>query len=182
MYGDTPIAGMGFLPAITAATTAASSGGAASTGVIAGAAGGPIGLAIGGAITGLMLLFGRKGPKQKLAATDIVNAAATFFQTNDADFFAGRISKQEALSRFEQVANEAFNQLAQLGDPGHRAIEERKPGGKYDWWKDHYDPIATAATATPNPLQSVMAGNVSSPSPLIMIAGLAVVAYALMSN
>lgn len=116
-----------------------------------GAAGGPVGIAIGAGITAvqtaLMLFLGRKKPKQKIATTKIVDQIEPYLIANlqawnESD--KNIAEQQAALDTFDQSWNAVVVQCRDpnLGTPGHWCIDDRKRGGKWDWFRRYRDPIA----------------------------------------
>jgi len=81
-------------------------------------------------------------------AVAIVNRYETYFAANRDDYRAGRISKTEAQARFDQLWNAMVTELRKLGAEGERAIRDRQPGGKFDWWA-WYRPDGSTAPGTP---------------------------------
>lgn len=152
--------GLGTVPLTTAATvgttaaTTAASGGIAS-GVLA-AFGGPVGAVIFGVTTAIGLWLNRKRPKQKVATTQIVNEAEPFLQQNlqawnqSAKTFADQAA---ALANFDTIWGEVVRACGDptMGDPGRWCIDDRKPGGKWDWFARYRDPIVNDPNVVPNP-------------------------------
>lgn len=156
--------GLGTVPLTTAGSTAA--GAAAGTAAAAGsgsigasvlaAFGGPVGAAILGVTTLVSLWFGRKRPKQKEATTDIVNAAEPLLAKNLAAWYASSktvADQQAALANFDIVWDGIVRDCGQstMGDPGQWCINDRKPGGKWDWFARYRSPIANDPEVVPNP-------------------------------
>lgn len=146
------------------AVTTSAVGAAATAGLIGASAAGPIGLAIFGVVTGLSLLFGRKGPQQKIQSSNDVNQYEPYFQANLASFQAGSISKTDALATFDALWAQLVKDLSNpaLGEPGQRAIQERGPNGTPSWGKNWFqlyrDPISNAPDATGGLLPSSPGG------------------------
>lgn len=118
-----------------------------------------IGIAVVGVTIALMLIFSRKGPKQKTESTHIVEALIAQLQDNLAAYMSGprtQSSQQQALNNFDAgwtwlVSDQGCGN-PELGDPGHRCISERQRGGIYDMWKDLRDPIANDPQVKPDPV------------------------------
>ena len=152
-------------------------GGSAVTGVLAGlhaagAIGGTVGAGIAagavsfgiGAVAALALAFlNRKGPKQKVATTQIANEIEPLLQQNLAAWNASAktcADQAVALATFDSLWNSLVNACAQpsLGDPGHSCIDDRLPvgvefewntfhlhgNGMWNWFAYYRDPIANA--------------------------------------
>lgn len=120
---------------------------------------------IGGAVAAVALAltawFNRKGPKQKVATTEIVeklaNAQGTgIMQQNLQAYMAGphTVSSQaQALANFDAAWQWLLENCGapEMGDPGERCISERQRGGMYDMAKDNRDPIANDPNVVPDP-------------------------------
>lgn len=122
---------------------------------------GPI---IGGIAMGVIMWLNRKGPKQKVASTQIVNEAEPLLAQNRDMFLAGEKSneaKEYALAVFNQVwaAVVASCSDSSLGNPGKACISDRQRGGKWDWFSYYYDPIANTET---KPSSTVQAQSIAS--------------------
>lgn len=119
---------------------------------------GPIGLAVAGAVVGLMALFSRKRGKQKIAATEIVDKLEPLLKDNRDGYLNGPrtpASQEVALANFDAAlawleSPEACGN-AELGDAGRRCISERVRGGRWQWPARYRDPIAndTPVAAAP---------------------------------
>jgi len=124
---------------------------------------------IGGAVAGVALAitawFNRKGPKQRIATTEIVNELEPYLRQNLAAYQSGphTVSSQaQALANFDavwQTLEDACRQ-EQYGDPGVRCIEDRRAGacqwkdssGKcWNWFSGYRDPIANDSAVRPDP-------------------------------
>lgn len=93
-----------------------------------------IGAAIAGVTLAIGLWLNRKGPKQKVATTKIVEEALQFFQQNlDAWNSSSKSSaeQQQAIANYQNIYNAWVNACAsdEMGEPGHRCIEERLAPG-----------------------------------------------------
>ena len=153
-----PLAGLGTtvsvaFPFVTGATTAASGGIGAS---VLAAFGGPVGAVIFGVTTAIGLWLKRKKPGQKIATTQIVNEAEPFLVQNlqawnsSAKTFADQAA---ASANFDAIWSEVVRACGDptMGDPGRWCIDDRKPGGKWDWFARYRDPIANDPNVVPNP-------------------------------
>jgi hypothetical protein len=142
---------------------------AVKTGVSVGqTAGGPIGALVGLGVFGIGALIGglfgtSKVGQEKRTATSIVNQAAVLMQANLQAYQASghtRAEQAQAEATFIQIWNQQVQALSDpsVADVKDTSISERARGGKYDNWRDNYDPIAndpavqdsTAALLTSN--------------------------------
>lgn len=115
-----------------------------------------IGPVIAGVTIGLSMLFARKGPKQKVATTQIVDAVEPKLKENLAGYLAGprTVSSQaQAIANFD--AAWAYVQekceIPEMGDPGKRCVSDRQRGGKWDWFSYYRDPISNDTEVKPDP-------------------------------
>jgi len=121
--------------------------------VEAGAAGGPVGIAISAGIAAVSMVIGlilrRKGPKQKVAATKIVDQLEAALKQNLAEYRSSPrtiVDQQAALANFDSAwawltSSEGCGN-PELGEPGRRCISDRQRGGQWDWFAYYRDPIA----------------------------------------
>ena len=116
---------------------------------------------IGGIVVGvtlaLTMLFARKGPKQKVATTQIVDAVEPHLRDNLDGYFAGPrtvSSQRQALANFDAGWQYVLENCGQtvMGDPGRRCVEERQPGGQWDWFVLYRDAIANDPEVTADPV------------------------------
>lgn len=114
---------------------------------------------VGGALTGVSAAIGlftnRKRGRQKQASTQIVNEAEPLLQQNLSAWEQSDktvSTQQQALANFDAVWQTVRTECSnpQLGPPGQWCIDDRKPGGKHDWFRRYRDPIASAE-ANPDP-------------------------------
>lgn len=131
----------------TALSTAAVQG---ALGISAAAAGFAT-LGIGAAAAAVIMFLNRKGPRQKVASTSIVNEAEPILAQNRDIFLSGPKTdeaKEYALGVFNQVWASVVASCGDqsLGNPGKACISDRQRGGKWDWFSYYYDPIASVAT------------------------------------
>ena len=127
---------------------------------------------IGGIVAGVALAltawFNRKGPKQKVQTTKIVNELEPMLQENLRGYQQGphTVSSQaQALANFDAVWNTLVEncELEQYGDPGKRCIADRKAGSCqwqeggtcWNWFVGYRDPIANDPNVRPDPLSAV---------------------------
>lgn len=125
------------------------SGGSASLAATAwGAAAVPVvGAVVAGVTIALALIFARKGPRQKVATTQIVDAVEPKLAENRDGYLNGprtRSSQAQAIQNFlagwEYVRQQCG--APEMGEPGRRCIVERDRRGVWDWWALYHDPIA----------------------------------------
>ncbi len=143
----------------TALSTAAVQG---ALGISAAAAGFAT-LGIGAAAAAVIMFLNRKGPKQKVASTKIVDEAEPILKQNRDQFLAGPKTdeaKEYALAVFNQVWASVVAACGDqsLGNPGKACISDRQRGGKWDWFSYYYDPINSVDT---KPAASVTAETVT---------------------
>lgn len=140
---------------------------------------------IAGVQTGLQMLFSRKAGKQKVAATNIVNDAERLLKQNLDNYLAVPPEKRtkqlqaQALQNFEiawQGVLQGCNDPS-LGDAGRRCIDERKQGGKFDWFAAYQTPIASdaAAGSSGNVVEDIVSNPMGNIIPLVAGAVLLVV-------
>lgn len=114
-----------------------------------------IGAAVAGVTLGLQMLLNRKGPKQKVASTSIVNDLEPLLKNNVEAYMSGphtRSSQAAALKNFDDAwawltSAEACGS-EQLGNPGKACIADRGRGGKWDWFSYYRDPIESDPDVT----------------------------------
>lgn len=116
-----------------------------------------IGPVVAGVTIGLSLLFARKGPKQKRATTEIVNAVEPLLQENLQGYLSGprtRSSQEQALANFD--AGWAYVvehcQIPEMGNPGQACVADRQPGGQWNWFAYYRDPISNDPDVKPDPI------------------------------
>jgi hypothetical protein len=161
----------------TSAASAATSAGVASTSWATAAIPfvGPI---VAGVTIALTLWLNRKGPKQKVATTKIVEEIEPLLKENVQGYLNGprtRDAQAQALNNFDgawQWVLENCGQPAQ-GKPGVACIADRQAGAcKYqengqcwNWFIGYRDPIANDPDVKPNPAPGVDAstGNIELP-------------------
>ncbi len=157
-----------------------------------------IGAAVAGVTIALMMYFNRKGPKQKVATTEIVNKIEPLMQENLKGYLEGPRtveSQRQALANFDagwQFVVEHCG-IPEMGEPGRRCISERQRGGTApwcptgsgcDWFILYRDPIAndvpvpspSAVDSIGDSFSSIFGGGDASSSnsmlPLLLGAGL----------
>ncbi len=140
-------------PAIAGASLSAASAAGAGWATAAIPIVGPI---IAGVTVGLMLLFARKGPRQRVATTQIVDAVEPLLQDNLQGYLSGprtQSSQQQALANFDAGWQYVVDQcnIPEMGNPGKACVTDRQPGGQWDWFAYYRNPIASD-TVTPDPV------------------------------
>jgi hypothetical protein len=98
----------------------------------------------------LQLIFARKGPKQKVATTEIVNQVEPLLDENVRGYLAGprtASSQRQAIENFKAGWQFVLENCGAevMGEPGRRCILERQEGARPAWganWFELYlDPI-----------------------------------------
>ena len=150
--------------------TAITAGGQAATaiGIAQGAAWVPlVGPIVAGVALAVGLLLNRKGPRQKVETTKIVDQLEPLLKQNVEGYLAGprtRTSQAAALKTFDDAwawltsADGCGN--PEMGEPGDRCISDRQQGSCkwndaagscWNWFKGYRDPIATDPDVKPDP-------------------------------
>jgi len=111
------------------------------------AAGGPIGIGVAAATVALTYLLTRQRPARKVATTEIVNEVEPLLQRSVASYISGprtAVSQQQAIANFEAGWNFVTQNCGNpnMGEPGKWCVDDRKRGGKWDWFASYLDPIA----------------------------------------
>lgn len=179
------IAGLGSLGATTGnvAVAAGSIGAQAATPTIAAGIGLAIpivGAAIAGVTLAISLFLNRAGPKQKVAATHIVDQEEVLLKQNLAAWQGSSktvAEQQQSLANFNAIWGETTQKLndPSLGEPGQRGIKDRSRGGKWDWFNYYYDPIANDPNVGKTTASvSEIVSNLTSGgfNPLLLVGGL----------
>lgn len=117
-----------------------------------------IGAIVAGVCLALALIFNRKGPKQRVATTEIVNKIEPLLQDNLAGYMSGprTVSSQaQALENFKAgwAYVVEYCDTPAMGDPGQHCVSDRQPGGQWDWKSYYYDPIAQDTGVIPDPVE-----------------------------
>lgn len=156
-------------PQIAAATlgTASAMGAAWATAAIP-----VVGPIIAGVTVALMMIFGRKGPKQRVATTEIVNKVEPLLQQNLQGYLSGprTVSSQaQALANFDAGWQFILDNcgIPEMGNPGKACISDRQAGACtwqeagecWDWFKGYRDPIANDPQVKPDPLMDTATGS-----------------------
>lgn len=155
--------------AATASAATVAAGGAASTAFLASSMAIPIiGAVVAGVTLGLLALFSRKGPKQKVATTEIVNKIEPLLKQNLDGYMAGPrtlSSQEQALENFKagwQYVVDNCN-VPVMGNPGQLCVSDRQRGGQWDWWAYYYDPIANDPKVKVDPTpEQVLSGGIDT--------------------
>jgi len=125
---------------------------------------------------GLTFLLRRRGPGQRIAATRIVEQIEPLLQKNVDAYFDGprTVSTQrQALDNFDR----AWTWLTSLegcgnpdlGNAGVACIDDRRRGGKFDWFALYRDPIAND---TPQPDTAIVTAHPWLLPALLILGGL----------
>jgi hypothetical protein len=182
--GETGFVGLGYTTGETIAVSSPQIAGGALTAVAA--SGGIWGMApalaipvigtiVAGVTMGLVALFSRKGPKQRVATTEIVNKVEPLLKQNVEGYLAGprtRSSQAQALANFEAGWQFVLDNcgIPEMGNPGQACINDRKAGACvwkdaqgqcWNWWVGYHDPIANDANVVADPVVDA-AGNLIS--------------------
>ena len=114
-----------------------------------------IGAVVAGVTLGLVALFARRGPKQRVATTLIVDKVEPLLAQNRDGYLSGprTVSSQaQALANFDagwQYVVEHCG-IPEMGDPGKRCISERQRGGQWDWFFYYREPIENDPEVVPD--------------------------------
>lgn len=116
-----------------------------------------VGPIIAGVTVGLSLLFARKGPKQKVATTQIVNSVEPLLAENLRGYMAGprtASAQAQALANFDAGWSYVveYCQIPEMGNPGKACVADRQRGGQWDWFGYYRDPIANDTQVKPDPV------------------------------
>jgi len=114
-----------------------------------------VGPAVAGVTVALALIFSRRRPGQKRATTQIVSDIEPHLAANLNGYLEGPRTSEaraQALANFDAgwqwVAENCCpggGECGPMGPPGRWCIDDRKPGGKHDWFAYYRDPIARDA-------------------------------------
>jgi hypothetical protein len=154
-----------------------------------------IGPIVAGVTLGLMALFARKGPRQKVATTQIVDKVEPLLAQNRDAYLALPVrtasAQAQALANFDAGWQYVVDNcgIPEMGDPGRRCIEERQRGGKWDWFALYRDPIEKDPNVVPDEqllnqtgglgLEAIQGSGIGGGNELL-IAGIAVIGLALL--
>jgi hypothetical protein len=132
-----------------------------------------IGAIVAGITLALVAIFSRKGPKQKVATTEIVNKIEPLLQQNLSGYMAGPhtvSSRAQALANFDAgwaYVNQ-YCDIPEMGNPGQACVSDRQAGSCvwkdstsqcWNWFVGYRDPIANDPNVVPDPTMVDTAGN-----------------------
>lgn len=125
---------------------------------------------------GINLLLGRRRGAQKIAATRIVEQLEPLLKQNVEAYLSGprtQSAQAAALANFDQawawLTSPEGCGNPELGKPGIACIDDRKRGGKFDWFAAYRDPIANDTPAPdPTPLEQLESTGWVLPALLIL--------------
>lgn len=105
-----------------------------------------IGAAIAGVSVAIGLFLNRKKPKQKIATSQMADEVERYMRDNvDAWQKSNKTASEQAiaLQNFDVLWGQLYEYCSNesLGSPGRNCINERKPGGKWDWFARYRDVI-----------------------------------------
>lgn len=136
-----------------------------------------VGPIIAGVTVALMLIFGRKGPKQRRATTEIVNKVEPLLKKNLDGYLSGprtRAAQEQALANFDagwQYVQE-YCGIPEMGNPGKACISDRQSGACiwrdeanecWNWFKGYRDPIANDPNVRTDPVVDTLTGKLVDP-------------------
>lgn len=123
-----------------------------------------IGIGVAAVTTALALIWGRKGPRQKVATTQIVDKVEPQLKANVQAYLSGPrtvSSREQALANFyagwQFVVDNC--QIPEMGDPGQWCVKDRQEGACewrdssgqcWNWFIGYRDPILND-TPVPDP-------------------------------
>lgn len=139
------------------------------------------------AAPGFLSLFRRQSGQQKRAATSIVEQIEPLMQRNLEEFLANpsRTRRAQAIDTFDALWQELVRACGdpQLGDAGRRCIDERRRGGRWDWFAAYRDPIANwGGEIIRTPVGVAPAGDSGAPSTSTLLTGISLLAAGLLSG
>ena len=125
-----------------------------------------IGAAVAAVTVALMLIWGRKGPKQKVATTHIVDAVEPKLKENLAGYLAGprtATSQAQAIENFKAGWQWVVDHcgIPEMGDPGQACIRDRSLGGQWDWTAYYLNPIVNDPQVKPDPVVDPLTGELT---------------------
>jgi len=176
----------GALTSLAAASSVAAGGSGMFLGMTVAVAIPVIGAIVAGVTLALIAIFSRKGPKQKVATTEIVNKVEPLMQQNLAGYMAGprtRTSQAQAIENFKagwQYVVDNCNVPA-MGNPGKECVSDRQRGGQWDWASYYLDPIVNDTevrsdeSALGAGVTSLMQSSVAGIPAPVLLAGLGIV-------
>lgn len=122
-----------------------------------------IGAVVAGITIALMMYFSRKGPKQKVATTEIVDKIEPLLQENLAGYLTGPrnlTSQAQAIENYKAGWQWVVERcgIPEMGDPGQRCISDRSPGGQWPWASYYLDPIVNDPQVKDDPVIDTVTG------------------------
>jgi hypothetical protein len=151
---------------------------------------------VGAAIAGVTLLIGgwlsgiAKRNAEKVQATAIVNQAEPYLQKN-LDAFRSiqnptQADKDQALANFDNIWAQVVSALhaPSLSDVEEQSINDRSPGGKYDWTSYYRTPIvntvivappASETNTTVQQFTDAVSNTLAQTSPLVVYGGVGLI-------
>lgn len=117
-----------------------------------------IGAIVAGVTLALVAIFSRKGPKQKVATTEIVNKVEPLLQQNLEGYMSGprtKSSQAQAIENFKAGWQYVVDNcdVPVMGNPGQECVKDRQRGGEWDWFAYYHDPIANDTQVIPDPVE-----------------------------
>ncbi len=114
-----------------------------------------VGAALAGVMIAITVILNRKGPKQKVITTQIVDELEQQLDANLQAYLASpreRAHQTVALANFDAAWAWLNSQEAcgapELGEPGRRCLADRKRSGRWPWEVYYRDPIANDPMGT----------------------------------
>ncbi len=167
-----------------------------------------VGPIIAGVTVGLMAIFARKGPKQKVATTAVVDKVEPLLQQNVDAYLALPMhyasAQAQALANFDAGWKWVVERCAipEMGNPGQWCVNDRQSGACkwrdsagecWNWFKGYRDPIANDPNVVPDPdtagggtggagggLNQIFSGSIGGlPMPLLLAGGALVLALSM---
>jgi len=99
---------------------------------------------VGGTVGAILGLFSPSaGQIQATDATTIVNGVEPILRRNVQLFMQNPTPETQAAAEntFMNIWGSMVGQLTSLGKGGQQGVNDRAPGGKFDWWKAYLYPI-----------------------------------------
>ena len=111
-----------------------------------------VGAAVAAVTLAVTLLLNRKGGQQRIQTSNWANDAERLLQDNLAAFERNKTaaSQAAALANFDRVWGELVRLCGNPaeGRPGQACINDRRAGGKFDWFAAYRTPIERASLAS----------------------------------
>jgi hypothetical protein len=105
--------------------------------------------------------------RQQQDATTIVNAAEIYLKMNLNDFMGSPKTLQDkvnALAVFDGYWAQVVQGCTQLARAGTNCVNDRAPGGKFDWFRAYRDPIANSTVTGGSTISTSNVSGGGSPS------------------